>query len=250
MSRVNLESAQNNIERVTANLNELQQILSSKRDEVATKISEINGILTTYFKQADDLNQLIAQEEEKKSKNTVELDQLNQKLQELTHSKDVLQSEISSKQKDIQQLLNLIMEREQISTELNMQVDSLNEKMSGFKRKMEELDVLSQATSSETSEVIRNKEIQLANLNGQFTQMISRSKALKYLVQKDIVVLPEVQVIRSLTTPGINTEDNLKKMSGVSEEIIRNILVELAKREIISYEPHTGRFQVISEIDI
>ena len=250
MSRVNLESAQNNIERVTANLNELQQILSSKKDEVATKISEINGILTTYFKQADDLNQLIAQEEEKKSKNTVELDQLNQKLQELTHSKDVLQSEISSKQKDIQQLLNLIMEREQISTELNMQVDSLNEKMSGFKRKMEELDVLSQATSSETSEVIRNKEIQLANLNGQFTQMISRSKALKYLVQKDIVVLPEVQVIRSLTTPGINTEDNLKKMSGVSEEIIRNILVELAKREIISYEPHTGRFQVISEIDI
>ena len=250
MSRVNLESAQNNIERVTTNLNELQQILSSKKDEVATKISEISRILSTYFKQADDLNQLIAQEEEKKSNNTAELGQLNQKLQELNHSKDVLQSEISSKQKDIQQLLDLIMEREQISTELNMQVDSLNEKMSGFKRKIEELDVLSQATSSETSEAIRNKEVQLADLNGQFTQMISRSKALKYLVQKDIVVLPEVQVIRSLTTPGINTEENLKKMSGVSEEIIRNILVELSKRKIISYEPHTGRFQVISEIDI
>ena len=42
MSRVNLESAQNNIERVTTNLNELQQILSSKKDEVATKISEIS----------------------------------------------------------------------------------------------------------------------------------------------------------------------------------------------------------------
>lgn len=250
MSRVNLESAQNNIGRVTSNLDELQQILSSKKDEVATKINEINGILTTYFKQADDLNQLIAQEEEKKSNNTAELDQLNQKLQELTHNKDVLQSEISSKQKDIQQLLNLIMEREQISTELNMQVDSLDEKMSGFKRKIEELDVLSQSTSSETSEAIRNKEVQLADLNGQYTMMISRSKALKYLVKKDIVVLPEVQVIRSLTTPGISTEENLKKMSGVSEEIIRNILVELAKREIISFEPHTGRFQVISEIDI
>ncbi|MCK5304284.1 MAG: hypothetical protein KAJ72_03475, partial [Candidatus Heimdallarchaeota archaeon] len=205
MSRVNLESAQNNIERVTTNLNELQQILSSKKDEVATKISEISRILSTYFKQADDLNQLIVQEEEKKSNNTAELDQLNQKLQELNHSKDVLQSEISSKQKDIQQLLNLIMEREQISTELNMQVDSLDEKMSGFKRKIEELDVLSQATSSETSETIRNKEIRLADLNSQYTMMISRSKALKYLVKKDIVVLPEVKVIRSLTTPGINT---------------------------------------------
>ena len=250
MSRVNLESAQNNVERVTTNLNELQQILSSKKGEITTKISEINGILTTYFKQADDLNQLIAQEEEKKSKNTAELNQLNQKLQELTHSKDVLQSEISSKQKDIQQLLNLIMEREQISTELNMQVDSLDEKMSGFKRKIEELDVLSQATSSETSEAIRSKEIRLADLNRQYTMMISRSKALKYLVKKDIVVLPEVQVIRSLTTPGINTEENLKKMSGVSEQIIRNILVELAKREIIIFESHTGKFQVITEIDI
>ncbi|MHA1345484.1 MAG: hypothetical protein ACTSVO_10400 [Candidatus Heimdallarchaeaceae archaeon] len=250
MSRVNLESAQNNVERVTSNLNELQQILSSKKDEVTAKINEINGTLSTYFKQADDLNQLIAQEEEKKNKSTAELDQLNQKLQELNHNKDVLQSEISSKQKDIQQLLNLIMEREQISTELSMQVDSLNEKISGFKRKIEELDVLSQSTSNETSQALRNKEIQLADLNGQYTQMISRSKALKYLVKKDIVVLPEIQVIRSLTTPGINTEENLKKTSGVSEQIIRDILVELAKREIISFEPHTGRFQVISEIDI
>jgi chromosome segregation ATPase len=250
MSRVNLESAQNNVERVTTNLNELQQFLSSKKDEVATKISEINGILSAYFKQADELNQLIAQEEEKKSNNTTELNQLNQKLQKLTHNKDVLQSEISSKQKDIQQLLNLIMEREQISTELKMQVDSLTEKMSGFKRKIEELDVLSHSTSSETSEAIRSKEIRLADLNSQYTMMISRSKALKYLVKKDIVVLPEVQVIRSLTTPGINTEENLKKMSGVSEQIIRNILVELAKREIITYESHTGKFQVITEIDI
>ena len=250
MSRVNLESAQNNVERVTSNLNELQQILSSKKDEVTNKINEINGTLSTYFKQADDLNQLIAQEEEKKNKSTAELDQLNQKLQELNHNKDVLQSEISSKQKDIQQLLNLIMEREQISTELSMQVDSLNEKISGFKRKIEELDVLSQSTSNETSQALRNKEIQLTDLNGQYTQMISRSKALKYLVKKDIVVLPEIQVIRSLTTPGINTEENLKKTSGVSEQIIRDILVELAKREIISFEPHTGRFQVISEIDI
>ncbi|MBY9001007.1 MAG: hypothetical protein KGD64_08845 [Candidatus Heimdallarchaeota archaeon] len=90
----------------------------------------------------------------------------------------------------------------------------------------------------------------MADLNGQYTQMISRSKALKYLVKKDIVVLPEIQVIRSLTTPGINTEENLKKMSGVSDQVIRNILVELANREIITFESHTGRFQVITEIDI
>ena len=250
MSRVNLESAQNNVERITTNLNELQQILVSKKEEISSKINEISGILSSFFKQADELNQLISQEEEKKSKNTAELDQLNQKLQGLNHNKDVLQSEIASKQKDIQQLLDLIMEREQIFTELNMQVDSLTEKISGFKRKIEELDVLSQSTLEETKEEMRNREIKLADLKGQYTKMVSRSKALKYLVQKDIVVLPEIQVIRSLTGPGINTEENLKKMSGVSDQIIRNILVELDKREIITFNQSTGAFQVITEIDI
>lgn len=250
MSRVNLESAHNNVERISNNLNELQQILSSKKDELKAKINEINGILSTYFKQADDNNQLIAQEEEKKNKNTTELDQFKQKLQELNHNKDVLQSEISSKQKDIQQLLNLIMEREQISTELSMQIDSLNEKLDGFKRKIEEFDVLQQSTSEETSKILRERELQLTDIRTKYTQMVSRSKALKYLVKKDIVVLPEIQVLRSLTTPGINTEENLKKMSGVADEVIRKILVELAQREIITYESHTGRFQVISDIDI
>ena len=250
MSRVNLESAKNNIERILTSLNEIQQFLTSKNQEINTKVREFNDSLTSYFKQAEDKNQLISQEEENKANNSSQLEQINQKLQELTHNKDVLQSEITSKQRDIEQLSAVILEREKLFTELSVQVDSLNDRISDLKRKDEELEVLTQATLDEVKEELRRKEIQNAELSTEYNKMISRTKALKYLVKQDIVNFPEIQVIRSLTVPGVDNEENLKKTSGVSDQIIRNILTDLDRRGIISFDIHTGKFQVLMELDI
>jgi chromosome segregation ATPase len=250
MSRVNLESAKNNIERILTNLNEIQQLLTSKTQEINNKVREFNEALTAYFKQAEEKNQLIIQEEGKKENNTTILDEKNQKLQELNHNKDVLQSEISSKQQDIEQLSSLILEREKQFTELSVQVDSLDNRITELKRKDEELEVLTQATLDETKEEIRRKEIQHAELATEYNKMMSRSKALKYLVKQDIINLPEIQVIRSLTVPGVDNEENLKKTSGVSDQIIRNILTDLDRRGIITFDIHTGKFQVLTELDI
>ncbi len=250
MSRVNLESAKNNIERILTSLNEIQQLLTSKTQEINTKAREFNDSLTNYFKQAEEKDQQIGQEEEKKANNSSKLDQSNQKLQELTHNKDVQQSEITSKQRDIEQLSSVILEREKLFTELSVQVDSLNNRISDLKRKDEELEVLTQATLDEVKEELRRKEIQHAELSTEYNKMISRTKALKYLVKQDIVNFPEIQVIRSLTVPGVDNEENLKKTSGVSDQIIRNILTDLDKRGIIAFDIHTGKFQILTELDI
>ena len=250
MSRVNLESAKNNIERILTSLNEIQQFLTSKTQEINTKVREFNDSLTSYFKQAEDKDLLIGQEEEKKANNSSQLEQSNQKLHELTHNKDVLQSEITSKQRDIEQLSAVILEREKLFTELSVQVDSLNNRISDLKRKDEELEVLTQATLDEVKEELRRKEIQNAELSTEYNKMISRTKALKYLVKQDIVNFPEIQVIRSLTVPGVDNEENLKKTSGVSDQIIRNILTDLDSRGIIVFDIHTGKFQVLMELDI
>ena len=250
MSKVNLESAKNNIERVSSNLNELQQLLLSKKEEISNKVKDFNDLLSNFFKNADEKNQAISQEEERKSDNTSKLNQLNQQLQELTHQKDILQSEISSKQRDIEQLTNVTLEREKTNTELTLQVDSNTERISDFKRKIEELDVLSQATRDETKEEMRRREIKNAELNEQYNRIISRSRALIYLVKNDLVNLPEIQVLRSLNVPGVDSELNLRKTSGVSENLIRNVLVDLDRREIISFDPHTGRIQILTNIDI
>ncbi len=250
MSRVNLESAQNNIERLSNNLNELQQILSSKTDELNVKIREFNDVLSSFSREAEEKNQSINSLEEIKSKNNEELEQLNKDLQELTYRKDVLQSEIASKRKDIEQISALVLEREKTNTEANLQVDSLTERVANFNRKVEEFEVLTNALVEETKEQTRTREIKNAELSEQYTRIISRSKALQYLVKKDIISLPEIQVIRSLNTPGIDTIDNLRKTSGVSEDIIRKILQDLDRREVIAFNPSTGKIQVLTRIDI
>ena len=61
----------------------------------------------------------------------------------------------------------------------------------------------------ETKEDLRKREIQNAELMEQFNRMVSRSKALIYLVKKDVINLPEIQVIRSLKVPGVDNEENL-----------------------------------------
>jgi len=250
MSKVNLESAQNNVDRLTSNLNELEQLLSSKKEEINVKIKEFNDILNSFFKQADEINQQVIKEEDRKQNNSTELDKLNQQLQELNSRKDILESEIASIQRDIEQLSSIILENERTNTELSVQTESLTERISGFKRKIEEIDVLTQSTNEETKEELRRREIRNADLNEQYNKMISRTKALQYLVKANIVNLPEIQVIRSLTVPGVDTEENLKKTSGVSDQIIRKILDDLKSREIIDFDSMTGRIQLLVEIDL
>ena len=250
MSKVNLESAKNNIEKVLTSLNELQQLLTSKTDEVNTKIRDLNENLASFFKQAENFTQLINQEEEKKSSKNSQLDEMTKNIHELTHSKDVLTSDISSNQRNIEQLSTIILEKEKTFTEISVQVDSLNGRIENLERKDEEIDVLTQVTLDETKEELRRKEIQHAEITSEYNKMISRSKALIYLIKKDIVNLPEIQVIRSLTVPGVNNEENLKKTSGVSDQIIRNILSDLDRREIITFDTHTGKFEILTNIDI
>ncbi|MHA1445978.1 MAG: hypothetical protein ACTSSN_04775, partial [Candidatus Heimdallarchaeaceae archaeon] len=158
--------------------------------------------------------------------------------------------EIASKQKDIEQLSALILEREKVSTEVILQVDSLKERVTDLKRKIEEVDVLTDALNEETKEQTRTREIKNAELENNFNRVLSRSKSLQYLVKNNIVTLPEIQVLRSLNVPGVDNAENLKKTSGVSDDIIRKILQDLSRREIIEYDPASGKFKVLSRIDI
>ena len=250
MSRVNLESAQNNIERLAANLEELQQVLASKKEEINGKIRELTEVLSSFFKEADEINQTINSGEEKKSQSSNQLNQLKNELQELNHRRDILLSEITSKQKDIERLSALILEREKVSTEVILQVDSLKERVADLKRKIEEFDVLTDALNEETKEQTRTREIKNAELENNYNRILSRSKSLQYLVKNDIVTLPEIQVLRSLNVPGVDNAENLKKTSGVSDDIIRKILQDLSQREIIEYDPASGKFKLLSDIDI
>lgn len=250
MSKVNLESVQNGTERLQTELKELLQFTTSQNEELLKHLTDLKYNLTEKSRKAEQLSESITTEETKKRVRATELEELNAELQKLNHHKDVLVSEISSQQKDIEQLSSLILEKEKSKTEISIAVDSLTQRTSEQKRKIEEHEVLIDAINKDFTEDSLKKDSIYAQISNQYNSMISKSKALEFLVKKDIVILPEIKVIRSLKVPGMDSELNIRKTSGVSDQIIRNILLDLDKREIISFDPLSGKVQILDKIDI
>ncbi|MCK4845446.1 MAG: hypothetical protein KAS95_07220 [Candidatus Heimdallarchaeota archaeon] len=250
MSKVNLESVQNGTERLQTELKELLQFTSSQNVELSKHLTDLKYNLTEKARKTEQLSESITTEETKKRVRATELEELNTELQKLNHHKDILVSEISSQQKDIEQLSSIILEKEKSKTEISIAVDSLTQRTAEQKRKIEEHEVLIDAINEDFTKDSLKKDTIYAQISNQYNSMISKSKALKFLVKKDIVILPEIKVIRSLKVPGMDSELNIRKTSGVSDQIIRNILLDLDKREIISFDPLSGKVQILDKIDI
>ena len=250
MSKVNLESVQNDTERLQTEIKELLQFTASQNEELLKYLTDLKYNLTERSRKAEQLSESITTEETKKRVRATELEELTTELQKLNHHKDVLVSEISSQQKDIEQLSSIILEKEKSKTEISIAVDSLTQRIAEQKRKIEEHEVLIDAINKDFTEDSLKKDTIYAQIASQYNSMISKSRALKFLVKKDIVILPEIKVIRSLKVPGMDSEENIRKTSGVSDQIIRNILLDLDKREIISFDPLSGNVQILDNIDI
>lgn len=159
-------------------------------------------------------------------------------------------SEIQSKRQDLEKLNSVILTEEKNKTELQTETVGKEEKLQSLNRKIEENQVLIEATKEETEKEILAKNQELMKLSDEKDKIISRAKALKYLLKKNIISLPEINVIRSLNVPGVDTEENIRKTSGVSDQIVRKILMDLDERGIITYETLSGKVQKLTRIDI
>ena len=250
MSKINLESAENNMDKISRTLAELNQLVESKKEEIEQNLSKFNELLSSNRKKSEQLINEQNSEEALKTELQSKLDQLSNELDELTHQRSVLEAEIASKQKDLEALANLILEKEKKKTELQLTVESNQQKLDTINRKIEEYEALIEATKEETEANRKIKEQEIIELEEQYQTTVSRVKALKYLVKKNLINLPEVQVIRSLSAPGMDSEQNIRKMSGVSDQLIRKILLDLDSKGIISFDPLTGKIQVLTTIDI
>ena len=89
-------------------------------DDLQKIIFEYSNYLAEFEKEASNLSEKITAEESKRETLKGELNTLQSQLEELTHRRDVLESEIASKQQDIEQLSNIILDKEKIQQGLEM----------------------------------------------------------------------------------------------------------------------------------
>ena len=245
-----MDSAKNNSERIKVLLEEVKQVITSSIDDLQKIIFEYSNYLAEFEKEASNLSEKITAEESKRETLKGELNTLQSQLEELTHRRDVLESEIASKQQDIEQLSNIILDKEKIKTELTLKIDSYNERINELNRKIEENTALIETTKEDTNKERENKKAEVTALKEEYMRTITKAKALKYLIKKDLINLPEVKVIKSLTVPGVENEKHIRKTAGVNDETIRKVLLDLDRRGIISFDPLTGKIQVLTKIDL
>jgi len=250
MSKANLDSTKSNLERIKVLFEELKQILDNSFGELQSTLKEYLNYLGEFDRKANNLTEKISFEESRREMLRSELNKLQSELEKLTHKKDVLTSEISSKQQDIDQLSNIILDKEKIKTEHILKINSYEERLKELNRKIEENIVLINATKEDTQKEQETKKAELTSLQEEYRRTVTKAKALKYLIKKDLINLPEVKVIKSLTVPGVENEKHIRKTAGVNNETIRKVLLDLDRRGVIAFDPLTGKIQVLTKIDL
>ncbi|UJG43299.1 MAG: hypothetical protein K9W46_13115 [Candidatus Heimdallarchaeum endolithica] len=250
MSKVNVQIALNNIERIKSELEELTQLVVGLKEDLNYSVENSKNSLSSILKKNEEKSENINILETTRKDLQRQISEKTSELNEKTSKKDILNSEIQSKRQDLEKLNSVILTEEKNKTELQTETIGKEEKLQTLNRKIEEKQVLIEATREDTEKEILAKNEQIRKLNDEKDKIVSRAKALKYLLKKNIISLPEINVIRSLNVPGVDTEENIRKTSGVSDQIVRKILMDLDERGIITYETLSGKVQKLTEIDI
>ncbi|MHA1865907.1 MAG: hypothetical protein ACTSWZ_05300 [Candidatus Heimdallarchaeaceae archaeon] len=250
MSKVNVQTALNNIERIKSELEELTQLVVGLKEDLNYSVENSKNSLSSILKKIEEKSENINILETTRKDLQRQISEKTGELNEKTSKKDILTSEIQSKRQDLEKLNSVILTEEKNKTELQTETIGKEEKLQTLNRKIEENQVLIEATGEDTEKEILAKNEQIRKLNDEKDKIVSRAKALKYLLKKNIISLPEINVIRSLNVPGVDTEENIRKTSGVSDQIVRKILMDLDERGIITYETLSGKVQKLTKIDI
>ncbi|MHA1874643.1 MAG: hypothetical protein ACTSVB_11065 [Candidatus Heimdallarchaeaceae archaeon] len=250
MSKVNVQTALNNIERIKSELEELTQLVVGLKEDLNYSVENSKNSLSSILKKIEEKSENINILETTRKDLQRQISEKTGELNEKTSKKDILTSEIQSKRQDLEKLNSVILTEEKNKTELQTETIGKEEKLQTLNRKIEENQVLIEATREDTEKEILAKNEQIRKLNDEKDKIVSRAKALKYLLKKNIISLPEINVIRSLNVPGVDTEENIRKTSGVSDQIVRKILMDLDERGIITYETLSGKVQKLTKIDI
>ncbi|MFX0097062.1 MAG: hypothetical protein ACFE7E_04815 [Candidatus Hodarchaeota archaeon] len=166
-----------------------------------------------------------------------------------------LETQITSRKEE---LLGLGREKDNLQSQLEQKQTELD----GAKRK---LDQLTQDTKDQR-ELITKLEGDLENIkneheraiadlraayeneNMRVSQIQAQHKALRFLLQKKLIKMPELAVIDSMVGKQSLTVDYLQKTTLSKASLIESVVSGLAKRGVLDYNPASGEITVKKEI--
>ena len=206
MSKINIESATSSYERFNSELQNLMKLMSSQKDTLEQHIINYKEKIDGQSKKAETLNGSITTLTNKKKFKLEEEEQKRKEFAGIIENIEKFEKQISEFSHSLKMLDEELQQKEREKGTLTVSIESIEKNLKDNENKNNSLIEEISSLEQEITRQVQEKEKEKESLSVQHTRIVIRSKSLLYLLKHDIVVLPEVKVIRTLKNPEWTTK--------------------------------------------
>ncbi|MHA1582122.1 MAG: hypothetical protein ACTSYM_06490 [Candidatus Baldrarchaeia archaeon] len=210
--------------------------LTERLERLKNKFIERQNIEEEKEKTVSELEAAISSLESEKTQAENKLSELkeneiqfNQQLKELETELAKTREEISSVKENISSIEQACKEKEDEIAKLEKEIENI---------KMEHDKAIASLRSSYEKESNRLNELK------------AKYSALKFLIRKNILDIPELKVIRVIKDHKTTSVSFIEKSTSLKTSLIQHVVKGLAERGVIEFNPNTGEIKTLKEIKI
>ena len=134
--------------------------------------------------------------------------------------------------------------------ELKVEISSLSDLLTEYQEKFDIVSKEKQQEEEKHQQHVQSLLDERNQIEKQNKMLEQKFKALQYLIKKQYVSPPEVNIIKTLTQSGVNNVNVLEKATGLEKQIITKTLQNLNSRGLIEFNSASGEFKVLKQLDI
>jgi chromosome segregation ATPase len=231
----------------------VEELMATTQRELTAILAQINKLQEKATQLQEDWEQRHATEEEL----TREVSSLEGELSAESEERGKLESTSATQQKGI---IEAKADREKIQRELaevENRLETAEDEIRNLGRALRDVEKNFVSVDEKLSSSDERFTDQLQTLASQVTEareeaelQDAKYKALRYLLQKGIISMPEAKVAAELQGKDTTTLDHLQKTTFIGRFKVREIIQQMAERKIVRFDKGSSQVKVLKTIDL
>lgn len=231
----------------------VNELMATTQRELTAILTQINKLQEQATRLQEDWEERHAREEEL----TGEASSLEGELSAESEERGKLESTSAIQQKSI---VEAKADREKIQRELaevEKRLETAEDEIRNIDRALRDVEKNMVTVDDKLSSSDEKLADQLQTLDSQVNEareeaelQEAKYKALRYLLQKGIISMPEAKVAAELQGKDTTTLDHLQKTTFIGRFKVREIIEQMAERKIVKFDKGTDQVKVLKNIDL
>ncbi|MHA1722583.1 MAG: hypothetical protein ACTSXW_05835 [Candidatus Baldrarchaeia archaeon] len=210
--------------------------LTERLERLKNKLVERQNTEEQKEKIVSELEAAISNLERKKAQAENELSTLKENENKLNEQLKELESELTRTQDEISMVQDSISKLTQACKEKENEIAKLEKEIENIK--------------IEHDKAIASLRSKFEEESNRLNVLKAKYSALKFLIKKNVLEIPELKVIRVIKEQKATTISFIERSTSLKMSFIQNVVEGLAKRGVIEFNANTGEIKVLKRIEI